>query len=119
MCDTRPLLVLSILLVVLLLMPSGAHLLDMPNKLRLSADDYLTVQQIYRGWAHSGLVVVAALLATAALAYASRGTPVFRWALAAFLCLAASRALFLDVHIPRQYADGELDPAACELGFGA
>jgi hypothetical protein len=26
-----------------------AHLLELPNKMTLSHDDYLTVQQIYRG----------------------------------------------------------------------
>ena len=42
-----------------------AHLFELPNKIHLSREDYLTVQQIYRGWAllgiaHSGRSGVAA-----------------------------------------------------------
>ncbi len=44
-----------------------AHLLELPNKMGLSRDDYLTVQQIYRGWALLGIAVVGALISTAAL----------------------------------------------------
>jgi hypothetical protein len=33
------------------LAPSLAHLLELPNKIHLPAEDYLRVQQIYRGWA--------------------------------------------------------------------
>jgi hypothetical protein len=46
-----------------------AHLLELPHKMNLSRDDYLTVQQIYRGW---GLVVVAAFLVNIALTIALR-----------------------------------------------
>jgi len=36
----------SLLFVALALAPSAAHLLELPTKLALSRDDYLTVQQI-------------------------------------------------------------------------
>jgi hypothetical protein len=42
---------LSLVLVALALAPAMAHLLELPNKITLSREDYLTVQQIYRGWA--------------------------------------------------------------------
>jgi serine protease Do len=43
-------------------------LLELPNKINLSREDYLTVQQIYRGWALLGVVVAGALLSTLVLA---------------------------------------------------
>lgn len=60
---------LAILLSVLALIPSGAHLFELPNKMALSQVDYFTVQGIYRGWAVLGAFWVAALIANAALAY--------------------------------------------------
>lgn len=59
---------LAVLLTALALVPAGAHLLEMPSKLALSGDDYLTVQGIYRGWALLGIVLIAAILADLALA---------------------------------------------------
>ena len=56
---------LSIPFVALVLAPSAAHLLELPNTLALPADAHLTVQQIYRGWALLGIVIVAAVLSTA------------------------------------------------------
>jgi hypothetical protein len=41
-----------------------AHLLALSNKMKLSNSDYLTVQQIYRGWALLGIAVVLSLLST-------------------------------------------------------
>jgi hypothetical protein len=37
--------------------PALAHLLELPNKINLARADYLTVQQIYRGWALLGIIV--------------------------------------------------------------
>ncbi|HEV8657074.1 MAG TPA: hypothetical protein VGS96_00470 [Thermoanaerobaculia bacterium] len=37
-----------------------AHLFELPNKIGLSRDDYPTVQQIYRGWALAGILVLGA-----------------------------------------------------------
>jgi len=56
---------LSLLFVALALAPALAHLLELPNKIGLSHDDYLTVQQIYRGWALLGLVVAGAQFVSA------------------------------------------------------
>jgi hypothetical protein len=42
---------LSLLFAALALAPAMAHLLELPNKINLSREDYLKVQQIYRGWA--------------------------------------------------------------------
>ena len=53
---------IALLCTALALAPALAHLLELPNKINLSREDYLTVQQIYRGWALLGFVVAGALL---------------------------------------------------------
>ena len=58
---------LSLLFAALALAPAMAHLLELPNKINLSREDYLNVQQIYRGWALLGFVVVGAFISTLAL----------------------------------------------------
>ena len=78
-----------------------AHLLELPNKMALSRDDYLTVQQIYRGWERLGFAVVGALVSTASLTVLqhSKGAA-FYFTLAATLCIALSLALFFLVTFP-------------------
>ena len=58
----------AIVLTAIAMAAGWAHLLELPNKIGLSWDDYLTVQQIYRGWALLGVVVIGAPVALAALA---------------------------------------------------
>ena len=60
--------ILSILLTAILIGSSFAHLLELPNKIHLPPNTYLMVQQLYRGWALLGIAVLAALVATVALA---------------------------------------------------
>jgi len=86
---------LSLLFCALALAPALAHLLELPNKMGLSRDEYLVVQQIYRGWALLGIVVFGALLSTLALAIAVRKrVGEFGPALTAFLCIAGTQAVF-------------------------
>jgi hypothetical protein len=56
----------SLLFSALAMVPAMAHLMELPNKIRLSRADYFVAQQLYRGWALAGVVVTAALLSTAA-----------------------------------------------------
>ena len=92
---------LSLLFAALALAPALAHLLELPNKINLPHDDYLTVQQIYRGWALLGFVVAGALCATLALTVMSRGrSAAFVWSLAAFLCIAGTQVLFWTFTYP-------------------
>jgi len=49
----------------LALTPAFAHLLELPNKIKLSREDYRTVQQNYRGWSRTGFFVAGALLSLA------------------------------------------------------
>jgi hypothetical protein len=86
---------LSLLLTALAMAPALAHLFELPNKIGLSGDDYLIVQQIYRGWASLGIVVMAALVSTFLLAVMVRRQPrAFCLTLIAFLCLVGTQALF-------------------------
>jgi len=62
----------AIVLTALALIPPGAHLLELANKINLDREHYLTVQQIYRGWALLGAVLIASALANGVLAVATR-----------------------------------------------
>jgi len=85
----------SLLFVALVLAPALAHLLELPNKIDLSSEEYLVVQQIYRGWQLLGIVIYGALLSTLVLTIRVRHQPmVFGLTLAAFLCLLAAHVLF-------------------------
>jgi hypothetical protein len=59
---------LSLLFTALALGAGLAHLFELSSKMKLSAKDYLTVQQIYRGWSLLGIVAVISLLSTLAVA---------------------------------------------------
>jgi uncharacterized membrane protein len=96
---------LAVVLTALALVPAGAHLFELPNKIGLSQDAYFTVQAIYRGWALFGIVLVLALLANLALAVMLRSQPSAFWpALAAFLFLGASLAIFFIWTFPANQA---------------
>lgn len=58
----------TILLTALALVPAGAHLFELPNKIGLSQEAYFTVQGIYRGWALFGVVLIGSILANTAFA---------------------------------------------------
>jgi hypothetical protein len=67
---------LGILFTAIVMAAGFAHLFELPNKILLSREDYLTVQQIYRGWALLGFVVLGALVSTVVLAVLVRATRV-------------------------------------------
>lgn len=85
----------SLLFAALALAPALAHLLELPNKIGLSRDDNLIVQQIYRGWALLGIVVLGALLSTLILTILVRKRPTeFVLRLVAFLCSGGTQVVF-------------------------
>jgi hypothetical protein len=91
----------SLLFAALALAPALAHLLELPNKINLSRADYLTVQQLYRGWAWLGIVVVGALLSTLALTIMLRNRGrAFALTLVAFLCIAGTQVVFWTFTFP-------------------
>ena len=103
--STRLLLFLGLLFSALALVPAGAHLAELANKISLPSEDYLVVQQIYRGWALFGFVVIGALASTAALAWVQwrRARP-FWPALAAALCIAGTQVVFWTFTFPANRA---------------
>ena len=48
--------------IALYLVPTGAHLFEMPAKMALTATDYMIVQRIYGGWQAFGVIIGLALL---------------------------------------------------------
>src|SRR5918994_2485844 len=93
---TLPILRLLAVLFTAVAMAAGfAHLLELPNKISLEREEYLTVQQLYRGWALLGFVVVGALVITGIVALMVRArTTEFYLTLVAALCIALSLAIF-------------------------
>ncbi len=92
---------IALFLTALALAPALAHLLELPGKINLSREDYLTVQQIYRGWALLGIVVLGALFSTLMLTVMLRHRrKAFALALIAFLCIAGTQVVFWTFTFP-------------------
>ena len=97
--------ILSVLFTALAMIFSGAHLFELPHKIGLSAGDYLTVQQIYRGWQFAGVVVVGQIVSIAALAYAvRRNRRVWIPTLIALACAIGTQILFWTFNFPANQA---------------
>src|SRR3989441_97883 len=96
---------LALVLTALALIPSGAHLFALPNKIGLAQEQYFIVQNIYRGWALFGAVLLGALIANLLLAIMLRGRAApFVFALVAFLCIAVTLAVFFVWTYPANQA---------------
>jgi len=98
--------ILALTLTALVLVPSGAHLFELPGKIGLDRDAYFIVQGIYAGWALFGVPIVGAILANGALAFAlrRREPAAARWALASAVLIAASLAVFFTWTFPANQA---------------
>jgi hypothetical protein len=97
----RSLYFLSLFFTALALVPAGAHLMELANKMRLPAADYRTVQQIYRGWSFAGILVIAALVSTLLLVLALRGQAwSFYPALVAVVCVVLTQVVFWSLTFP-------------------
>jgi hypothetical protein len=96
---------LSLVSAALALAPAMAHLLELPNKIGLPREEYLTVQQIYRGWALLGFVIGAALVSTLALTISLRKDhPAFIFSLVALLCIMGTQVVFWTFTYPTNQA---------------
>jgi len=92
-------------LTALALVPGGAHLFSLPNKINLSESDYFIAQSVYRGWALLGIVLIGAAIANLALAWlirAQRAPSVF--ALIGGIFLVATLAIFFSFTFPANQA---------------
>jgi hypothetical protein len=99
---------LAVMLTALALVPAGAHLFELPNKIGLAEDAYFVVQSIYRGWALFGIVLFGALAANLALAIMVRRQRAPFWlALAAFLLVAATLVIFFTWTYPANQATSD------------
>jgi hypothetical protein len=78
-----------------------AHLLELSRKIALGREQYLMVQQLYRGWAWLGIVVVGALISTSIVTLLTpRGAPDRKWTLVAVSCIALSLVVFFVLTFP-------------------
>ncbi len=101
----------AIVLTALALVPGGAHVASLPNKIDLAENNYFIVQMIYNGWSLFGIVIIAAIVVNLALAVvlfldanpANRKTP-FRLAVLTVACLAAGLAIFFLFTFPANVA---------------
>ena len=83
------------------MLPGGAHLMALPAKIAMPQDPYFVVQQIYRGWALLGVVILIALLSTLVLAILERREDRgFGLSGGAFLCLVAAQIVFWTYTYP-------------------
>ena len=108
---------LALILTALALVPGGAHLFELPNKIALPEEQYFIVQNIYRGWALFGLVLFPALTANLVLAILlRRQRAAFCFALAGFFGIAATLVIFFVWTYPANVATSNwtVVPAAWE-----
>jgi hypothetical protein len=63
---------LAIVLTALSLVPGGAHLFELLNKINLTAEQYFVVQGIYRGWNLFAFVLIPAVIVNFVLAVMMR-----------------------------------------------
>lgn len=94
---SRPLRLLAVVSTALALVPAGAHLFELPNKIALPRHAYSAARGLHRGRALFGVVRFAALAANMGLAAA-------RLALAAGLLIAVALAVFFAWTYPANLA---------------
>jgi glucan phosphoethanolaminetransferase (alkaline phosphatase superfamily) len=91
----------SILFTAVAMAGGFAHLFELPNKMALSREDYLTVQQIYRGWSLLGIPIFGALISTTVLTVMVRKSrKMFYLTWTATLCIALSLTIFFVFTFP-------------------
>ena len=96
---------LAVMLTALALVPSGAHLAALPNKMAMAQAAYFVAQQIYAGWALFGIVLFGALATNLAHTIVLRRLGrSFGYALASFLLVAANLAIFFVWTFPTNQA---------------
>jgi hypothetical protein len=81
------------------------HLWELPNKINQSEADYFATQQIYQGWAFSGILGFIALGSTVWVLYLVRSMgKVFWLTLAATLCQVVGWVIFFMFTLPANNA---------------
>jgi len=91
----------SVMLTAIAMAGGFAHVLELPRKIEMSREDYLTVQRIYRGWALLGIAVVGALLSSVLLALTVHENPAELYlTVAAAGCIVVSLIVFFTFTFP-------------------
>ncbi len=98
--------ILTLGLTALLLIPSGAHLFELPGKIDLGRDAYFTVQGIYAGWSLFGVAIFAAIGANVLLFLLERRRhpATAHWALIAAALITVSLGIFFAWVFPGNQA---------------
>jgi hypothetical protein len=82
-----------------------AHLLALPAKMKLTREDYYTVQSIYSGWAWLGIFEIGALLLTLIWAISEgKKKRTFLFVIIAFIFFSVSLTLFFIFTFPANTA---------------
>jgi hypothetical protein len=106
--STRLVAWLAVVLTALALVPAGAHLFVLPNKMNLVEENYFVAQSVYRGWAWFGVVLIGALAANAAFAYCTRKDQNISYlATAAAISIGATLAIFFTFVFPANQATND------------
>lgn len=112
--------IITLLLVAFAMAPSVAHALELPGKLRLGRDAYVTVQPIYYpGFTAVGAAEPLAILATLILLIAiPGGTPAFFLTLVALVALVVMHAAYwLATHPVNKFWLAGEDLSSFSAGF--
>ena len=96
---------LAVVSVALYLIPAGAHLFELANKMYLPPAEYMIVQRIYAGWSLFGVAIVAALFLTSIHTFIVRADrTAFLLSLTSVLCLVATQMIFWAFTYPMNVA---------------
>jgi ABC-type uncharacterized transport system fused permease/ATPase subunit len=86
---------LALVFTALALIPGGAHLFSLPNKIDMTQEQYFVAQRAYDGWWMMAFILIPAMVINAIFAVMLRAErPAFYFALAGCLCLAATLVIF-------------------------
>lgn len=96
---------IAILLTAIAVIPGGAHLFALPNKIRLDREAYFAAQAIYFGWARLGVFLIAALIMDAVLVLGLHvDQPAFILAVAAMFLIIVTLGIFFIWTFPANKA---------------
>jgi hypothetical protein len=109
-----------LILAALTLVPAGAHLAELPNKLRLDGPGWLAAQGVYRGWGVIlGPLELATLIAAASFVSRVRGRqPAFRLSVIAVASYIVMHVCFWALNFPVNLAVENWTPTQLPPDWG-
>jgi hypothetical protein len=92
---------LALVFTAVAMVPYGAHLFALPNKIGMTEAQYFIAQSAYQGWSLLALVLIPTMLLNLLFAYLLYGeSPGFALAVAACVCMIATLAVFFMFTYP-------------------